>query len=187
MPRERWEVSTWGLVWGIVVGILYLALAYGAKYALGELQRVAAGSGVGVTVTSNVFSFMAGPYFFPLVVALVAVNIAHGAIRRPLVVRGPLTSALGVLTGVFYYLIFGGGVVLLSVALRTSFAGSFSTSITLLVTLALLEVSAGLRVVQGVFEFREARGGAPPMQPGELPATTPPPVPPGVPAQQGPS
>ena len=159
MAREGWEIATGRLILGIVTGAFYIAIAYGAKYALGTVQNSLAVSNVGVTVTSNVLSFMAGPFYFPLVVALVVVNIAHNAIKKPHTVKGPLKSVLGVLKMVFYYVILGGGTILFSLGLSSSYSGSLATSITLLVTLILLEVSAGLRVVQGGLEFIEARRG----------------------------
>jgi hypothetical protein len=97
-----------------------------------------------------------------LAVAIVTVKVAHRAIEGPLTARGPLKVALGALHGV-YYVFLVGGAILFTVGLKASgnsavsvtTPGSVAVSITLLVTLALLELSSALMILQGVFEFRE--------------------------------
>lgn len=150
---------------GILLGAFYLVLAVGSKMALGLLQAMVQESGTGVTISSNLFTFMNSEYFLPFVVALVAVKITHRAVKEPHTVKGLLKVVHGALSGVFYYLILGGGIVLLSIALRSSYAGDITTSISLLATLALLEASAGLQILQGVLEYRDASCAPVPVSP----------------------
>jgi len=166
------QISAGGLIIGILLGAFYLLLAEGARIALGEVQTIAQGSGSGATITSNVFSFMTSNYFLPLVVALIVVKIAHRTIKEPHTIKGPLKVVLGALSGVFYYLILGGGMILLTVGLASSYTGTISVSITLLVTLLLLEASAGLQALQGIFEYRDAKNAhyTIPAPTGETPA-----------------
>ena len=176
---SRWKISKSGLVIGIILGLFYFAIADAARITVGLVHSVASssGSGLGLTLTSNLFDFVNSEYYLALVVALVVVKIAHRTVKGPLEVRGPLKSALGVLTGVFYYLILAGGVISFVVGIAKPASGSFAVDITLVITLALLEVSAALKVLQGVVEFRDGRreasgasGGAPGGGSGQSPA-----------------
>ena len=164
--RRGLKVSTPGLIIGILIGAFYLFLAFGAHYAVGRLIGYAQSSGV--TISSNVLSFVAGEIFLVLAVAIVMVKIAHRAIEGPLTARGPLKIVLGALQGVYYYMFLAGGAILLTVGLKASgnlavsvtTSGSLAISITLLVTLALLELSSALKMLQGVFELREGMRGS---------------------------
>ena len=160
------KVSAPGLIIGIVIGAFYLFLAFGAHYAVGRISGYTQSSGV--TISSNVLSFIAGEIFLVLAVAIVTVKVAHRAIEGPLTARGPLKVALGALQGVYYYMFLAGGAVLFTVGLKASgnsavsvtTSGSVAVSITLLVTLTLLELSSALKILQGVFEFREGKKGS---------------------------
>jgi hypothetical protein len=155
--RQRWEISTGGLVIGVLIGLFYLFVALGARAALGLVSSFAQSSGEGLTITSNLFDFVNGGIYLALVAALVAVKIAHRAIKSPLTAKGPLKVALGGLTGLFYYFILAGGILSFTVGLQKPASGSFEVAVTLLVTLALLEISAAMKVLQGVFELRDGR------------------------------
>jgi len=123
LPKETkpgWKISTAGLVIGIFLGLVYLAIADGVRLAVGLLSGLAssAGSGFGLSITSDLFDFVNGPFYLVLVVALIVVKIAHSTIKSPLTVRGPLKVALGALTGLFYYFILVGGIITFTIGLR---------------------------------------------------------------------
>lgn len=158
--KQGWKISTGGLAIGVVIGIFYFAVAYGVRIALGFVNSFARSSNTGLTgltISSDVFDFVNGAFYLVLVTALIIVKIAHRAIKSPLTVRGPLKVVLGALTGAFYYLIFAGGIVTFTVGLQKPASGSLELAITLLITLAILELSAIMKMLQGVFEFRDGR------------------------------
>jgi hypothetical protein len=191
-PKEgRWKISVAGLVIGIILGIIYFVIADAARFALGLLHSFTQSSSNGLAISSDLFDFVNGDLYLILVGALIIVKITHRTIKAPLTVRGPLKMVLGALTGMFYYLILAGGVLDFTVSLKTPAAGSFALSITLLITLALLEISAALKILQGFFEFRdgrkEARAGNQPYSPVYPVSQPPPPSPsPGTGPQMGP-
>lgn len=155
---DKWDISAFRLITGIIVGVIVLAVAFGAQYAVGYLNSRVHQAGNGLTLSSNLLSFVGGDLFLGLVVALVVIRIAHNTIRKPLTVRGPLKAVLGALTGVFYYLLVAGGTISVLIGFSpTSVSGTVALSITLLVTLVFLELSCGMKVIQGVLEYREGR------------------------------
>jgi hypothetical protein len=156
-PRRRVQISAGGLAVGVILGAIYIAVALGVRYAVGMFQNFTQGFGSGVAVTFNVFSFVSGPFFLPMVVAIVVAKAAHRAVKEPHTVKGPLKVILGALSGVFYYLILGGGALLLTIVLTGSTSGNAAATVSLLITLALLELSAGTKIVQGLLEYREAK------------------------------
>ena len=156
-PGSKWKISTWGLIGGILIGLFWLALALGARYAVSFLENAAKTSGNHFTVSSGVLSFISGSYYLMLAVSLVIVKILHRAIREPFTIRGPIKIVLGSLTGIFYYLILGGGNVGASVDITNPATGSFAVTVTLLITLLLLELSAAMTIVQGFLEYREGK------------------------------
>ena len=142
---------------GVFLGLIYAALAVGSRIALGYLNSFTQSSSYAITVTSGLFDFVNSYLFLIMVGALIVVKIAHRTIKSPLTVRGPLKVALGAITGIFYYLILTGGILAFTVGVQTTASGSFELAITLLITLGLLELSALMKVLQGVFEFRDGR------------------------------
>ena len=180
-PGSKWKISTWGLIGGILIGLFWLALALGARYAVSFLENAAKTSGDHFTVSSGVLSFISGSYYLMLAVSLVIVKIVHRTIREPFTVRGPIKIVLGALTGIFYYMILGGGYVGASVDITSPATGSFAVTITLLITLLLLELSAAMTFVQGFLEYREGRlAERARFEPGIQPQAAPPAV---IPAQ----
>jgi hypothetical protein len=157
MTRPGWKISVGGLVVGILLGIIYFALAFGSRIALGYLNNFTQTSSYGITITSGLFNFVDSYLFLILVGALVIVKIVHRTIKSPLTVRGPLKVALGAITGIFYYLILTGGTLAFTVGIHTTASGSFELAITILITLGLLELSAVMKILQGAFEFRDGR------------------------------
>lgn len=156
--EDKWDISAFRLVTSIIVGAIVVAVALGAQYAVGYLNSHVKSAGNGLTLSSNILSFVGGDLFLGLVVLLVVVRVAHSTIRKPLTVRGPLKAALGALTGVFYYLILAGGTVSVLIGFSpTSVTGTVALSITLLVTLVFLELSCAMKIIQGVMEYREGR------------------------------
>lgn len=89
-----------------------------------------------------------------VIVALLIVKIAHRAVKQPLTIKGPLKIVLGIVRGIFYYLILEGVFILVS-AIFGSF--SLTVSIMLLVTLILFELSVIMKILQEIFEFRDGR------------------------------
>ena len=167
------EISARGLVLGVIFGVIYFGIAYGSREALAVVNNMTQQSSLGLTLSGDIFDFVNGPYYLVVIGALVVAKIAHRAVKSPLTVKGPLKMVLGAITGIFYYLIFAGGIVTLSVGIHSPAAGTFVLSITLLITLALLEASSGLKILQGAFEFMDGRKGdtgepqpeAPPLMP----------------------
>ena len=157
VAKPGWKISIGGLVIGIFLGLIYFAIAFGSRIALGYVKTLTQSSSYGITISSALFDFVSSSLFLVLVGALIVVKIAHRTIKSPLTVRGPLKVALGGITGVFYYLVLTGGILAFTIGLQTTATGSFELSITLLITLALLELSALMKVLQGVFEFRDGR------------------------------
>jgi hypothetical protein len=156
-PKGGVQISARGTVVGVLLGAFYIFVAFGVRYAVTMFQKLTQGFGSGVTVSMNVFSFISGDFFIPLVVAIVVVKGAHRAVKEPHTVKGPLKMVLGALSGTFYYLILGGGALVLTVGLAGQFTGNAAASVSLAITLALLEASAVTKIVQGFLEFREAR------------------------------
>lgn len=153
---ERWEISVSRLLIGIILGIITLAVAFGARYAVGYLSGGIQSAGNGLTVTSDFLSFIGSYLFLALVTALVVIRIAHNTIKRPLTVRGPLKAVVGGLSAVFFYLLLTGGTISVLIGFSPSSAtGTVTFSLTLLITLVLLELSCGMRIVQGLLEYRE--------------------------------
>jgi len=165
-PRPKWKISIWGLIIGILIGLFWLGLALGARYAVGLLENAAKNSGNHFTISSGVLSFISGTFYLVLVISLIVVKIVHRTIREPFTVRGPIKVLLGTLTGIFYYMILGGGNVGASVAIQSQAVGSFAVTITLLITLLLLELSAAMTIVQGILEYREGRLAENALKPG---------------------
>ena len=157
MTSRGWKISAGGLVVGIFLGLIYAALATGSRIALGYLNSLTQSSSYGITITSGLFDFVNSSLFLILVGALIIVKIAHRTVKAPLTVRGSLKVALGGITGIFYYMTLTGGILAFTVGLQTTATGSFELAITLLITLGLLELSAAMKVLQGVFEFRDGR------------------------------
>jgi zinc-ribbon domain len=173
-PKRGIQISTGGIVVGVLLGAFYLLVAFGLRYAVGVFQNYTQGFGSSNSVTFNVFSFISGPIFIPLVVAIVAVKVAHRAIKEPRTLKGSLQVVLGALSGSFYYLILGGGTLLLTIAVTGTTSGSAAANVSLVITLILLELSAGTKIVQGLLEYREARKTPAPATSATPPA---PPVP----------
>jgi hypothetical protein len=157
MTKTGWEISASGLAIGIILGVIYSALAVGSRIALSYITSLTQSSSYGIAISSALFDFVNSDLFLILVGALIIVKIAHRTIKSPLTVRGPLKVALGALTGIFYYLILAGGVLAFTIGLNTTATGTFEISVTLLVTLGLLELSAAMKILQGVFEYRDGR------------------------------
>jgi len=157
MAKPGWKISAGGLVIGILLGLVYAGLAVGSRIALGYLNSFTQSSSYAITVTSGLFDFVNSYLFLIMVGALIVVKIAHRTIKSPLTVRGPLKVALGAITGIFYYLILTGGTLAFTVGVQATASGSFELAITLLITLGLLELSAVMKVLQGIFEFRDGR------------------------------
>jgi hypothetical protein len=147
---RSFKLSAGGLILGVFLGILYLGfLVVLPRVALSFLSRT------NLNLSSDSFSLVNSETYLVLIIALVIAEIAQRAVKEPLTVKGLLKIVVGILTGVFYYLVLNGGGVISLLATFSSF--SFVVSITLLITLVLLELSVVAKVLQGVFEIFEGR------------------------------
>ena len=150
--RERVKLSVGGLSVGIFLGIIYFLLLVAAPRFF--ISNVLGQSISGFGLSSDLFSLFKSDFFLGVVIVLIVVEIAHRAVRKPMTLKGPQKVALGTVNGIIYYLVLGGGAVFVS----ASFAPiSLTVSITLVIMLALLELSAVLKISQGIIEFREGR------------------------------
>ena len=87
MTNQRWKISVGGLVVGILLGLIYAALAIGSRIALGYLNSLTRSSSYGITITSGLFDFVNSSLFLILVGALIIVKIAHRTVKSPLTIR----------------------------------------------------------------------------------------------------
>jgi hypothetical protein len=106
-----------------------------------------------------------------LVCMLALLVVVQLAIKEAPKVKGILKVLQGAVAGVYYYVILGGGIIMIS-AIFSNF--ELDLTVTLLITLALLEISAVMKILQGLFEFHE---GPKPTK-GTKPSVPSPPVPP---------
>ncbi|MDG7011292.1 MAG: hypothetical protein JRN57_04140 [Nitrososphaerota archaeon] len=180
---SRWKISKTGFVIGLILGFITFLIADAARIGAGLVSGFASSSrsGIGLTLSSNLIAFLQGGLYITLVVALIAVKIAHRTVRGPLEVRGPIKVVLGALTGIFYYFILAAGVITFAIGIAKPAAGTFELEFTLIILLALLEVSAGLKIAQGLVEFRDGRREARELR-GAGPSPPPPAAPPASPA-----
>ena len=159
---SRWKISKGGFVIGLIIGFITFAVADAVRIGAGLTGGFAASarSGLGLTLASNLIAFLQGNLYIALVVAIIAVKVAHRTVKGPLEVRGPIKMVLGALTGVFYYLVLAAGVITFTIGISKPVAGTFDVELTLVILLALLEVSAVLKVLQGLVEFRDGKRDA---------------------------
>ena len=153
---RRWNSA--GAWRGGAIGAVYLVvLVIGPRYAgstFGGFASQATGQGSGVQSASSVADFVFGPGYLAMVLALASVQVALNAAEGP-AMKGALKAVEGSLLGLCFFLLFGGGSVLIRFA-----AGSVAAtlSVALGAALLLLELASASRIMQGMAEYREGRG-----------------------------
>ncbi|MDG6988745.1 MAG: hypothetical protein JRN21_05390 [Nitrososphaerota archaeon] len=157
---DAWSVSAWRLALGIIGGAITFGLADGVRYGVNDASGLVSGSSAGITFYSDVIAFIQSPEYFYLVGALIVVQVVHNTIRKPFTVRGPIKMVYGALIGAMWFFLLAGGMVDFKVGVQNPVTLSLFVSISLLITLGLLEASAGLRVLQGLVEFFEGMSEA---------------------------
>jgi hypothetical protein len=155
-----------GLIVGIVFAIIdILLLVYLPSVANQYIKNF--GADVDGTLTTVFLS----PVAIALAIALAVLVIPSRAIKDAPKVTGGAKLLQGIVLALYYYVILSGGTVSLSVLYSDL---DLVITVTLLITLALLEVSAVLRMLQGVLEMREHPAPAPtPAMPTTPPAMMP--------------
>ncbi len=153
--RQKWRFSAFGLIIGILVGLFWFGLAFVTWLASNYVRMITQASGQGVSLTTNVLPFTSSEFYWVLIVPIIVLKIATWVIKEPLTVKGPVRLVLGTLTGIYTYLILAGGVLTVLAAYEKYVSVDFS--VTVLVTLGFLELSALMTVLQGALEFREGR------------------------------
>jgi len=118
----------------------------------------------GVSVSGTLGSIFQGGVAVVLACTLAILVAVLWAIKEAPKVRGILRVLQGAVAGIYYYVILGGGTVVISVIFSNF---ELDLTVTLLITLALLEISAVMKIVQGLFEFHEGpkptKGTKPPV------------------------
>jgi len=138
-------------VGGTLVGIILAAvmiffLVYVPSLAASLIKNS------GVSVSGTVGSIFQGGVAVVLACTLAILMAALWAIKEAPKVRGILRVLQGAVAGIYYYVILGGGTIVIA-AIFSNF--ELDLTVTLLITLALLEISAIMKILQGLFEFRE--------------------------------
>jgi hypothetical protein len=141
------KVSVAGTVGGVILAAaMIFFLVYVPSLAASFIKNS------GVSVSGTLSSVLQGSLATVLVYALAILVAGNMAIKEAPKVKGILKALQGAVAGAFYYVILGGGTVTMSAAFSDF---ELDLTVTLLITLALLEISAIMRILQGVSEFRE--------------------------------
>jgi hypothetical protein len=162
------KLSVGGTIVGVVLAaVMIFFLVYVPSLAASLIKS--SGASVSGTLSSI---FQGGPAIV-LACALAVLVAAQLAIKDAPKVKGILKVLQGAVVAVYYYIILGGGTVVIT-AIFSNF--ELDLTVTLLITLALLEISAVMKMLQGIFEFREGPKPAKGTRP-TVPSQPVPPVP----------
>jgi len=146
------KLSAGGTIVGVVIAaVMIFFLVYVPSFAASLIKSYGASVSLG--------SIFQGGLAVVLVCVLAFLVAAHMAIRDAPKVTGILRVTQGIVAAIYYYVILNGGTVVIT-AIFSNF--ELELTITLLITLALLEISAVMKILQGIFEFRE--GPKPPKE-----------------------
>lgn len=148
-------------VGGLIIGILFavidiIVLVYLPSISSSYLKGF--GADVGGTLGSVFLSSTA----IALAIALAVLAIPIRGIKEAPKITGGAKLLQGIVLAAYYYVILNGGTVSISILYSNI---ELAITATLLITLALLEVSAVFRILSGLFEMRE------PVQGPTTPAT----------------
>ena len=141
------KLSVGGTIVGVVLAaVMIFFLVYVPSLAASLIKSS------GASVSGTLGSIFQGGLAVVLVCALAFLVAAHMAIKDAPKVKGILKVLQGAVVAIYYYVILGGGTVVIT-AIFSNF--ELDLTVTLLITLALLEISAVMKILQGIFEFRE--------------------------------
>jgi len=147
------RISVGGLAIGIVIAaVTILFLVYLPSVANQFLKNM----GVNISGTLGTVFLSTTAIVLAIVLAFLAIPIR--GIKEAPKITGSAKLLQGIVLAAYYYVILNGGTV--SISLLYSNIDLVITA-TLLITLALLEVSAVFRMLQGLFESRERVAGPP--------------------------
>lgn len=151
------KLSVGGTIGGILLAALMIFFLVYVPSLAASLTK-----SFGASVSGTLTTVFQGGQAVVLACALAFLVAAHLAIKDAPKVKGTLKILQGALAAIYYYLILGGGTVVISAAFSNI---ELDLTITLLITLALLELSALMKILQGLFEFREGPKAAKRTQP----------------------
>jgi len=141
------KIKVGGMIVGILFAVIYIIfLVYLPSIASSYLKGF--GADIGGTLGSVFLSNTA----VALVVAMAILSIPIRGIKEAPRITGGAKLLQGIVMAAYYYVILNGGNVSISVLYSNI---ELVITATLLITLALLEVSAILRSLSGLFEMRE--------------------------------
>jgi hypothetical protein len=142
------KLSIGGLAIGIVIAaVTVIFLVYLPSVADQFLSQM------GLNISGTLSTVFLSTTAIALAIMLAALAIPIRGIKEAPKITGGAKLVQGVVLAAYYYVILNGGTV--SISLLYSGIDLVITA-TLLITLALLEVSAVFRVLQGAFEMRES-------------------------------
>ena len=164
---EYHEVRSWTL--RVSIGGLAIGLVLAAVTILFLVYLPSVGNqflqGIGVNISGTLGTVFLSTTAIALAIVLAILAIPIRGIKEAPKITGGAKLLQGVALAAYYYVILNGGTV--SISLLYSNIDLVITA-TLLITLALLEVSAVFRMLQGLFEIRE---GVPSPRTPSTPAT----------------
>jgi hypothetical protein len=141
------KFSVGGLAVGIVIAAIDIFLLVYLPSVANQFIR-GMGADIGGTLSSVFLSTTA----IALAVSLAVLAIPIRGVKEAPRVTGAAKLLQGIVLAAYYYVILNGGTVSLSLLYSNV---DLVVTVTLLITLALLEASAIFRMLQGLFEMRE--------------------------------
>ena len=157
------EIRSWALrvsIGGLVIGVIFAAITILFLVYLPSVgSQFLKSMGVNISGTLGTVFLSTTAIALAIVLAILAIPI-RGVKEAPRITGGAKLLQ-GVTLAAYYYVILNGGTI--SISLLYSNIDLVITA-TLLITLALLELSAVFRMLQGLFEMREGASG--PLPPG---------------------
>ena len=162
------RISIGGLVIGLIIAAIdILLLVYLPSVANHYIK------GFGADIGGSLGTVFLSSLAVALALALAILAIPSRAVKDAPKISGGAKLLQGVVLAIYYYVILNGGTVSLSLLYSNV---NLVITATLLITLALLELSAVFRMLQGAFEMREHPASQMPM-PTPAPPASPTPAP----------
>lgn len=141
------RVSVGGLIIGAVIAAIDIFLLVYLPSVANHYIK-----GFGADIGGSLGSVFLSNIAVALAVALAVLAIPSRAVKDAPKVSGGAKLVQGIVLAVYYYVILNGGTVSLSLLYSNV---ELLLTATLLISLALLELSAAFRILQGLFEMRE--------------------------------
>lgn len=141
------KISIRGTVVGVVLAAIYIFLLVYLPNLTGQFLK-----GLGADVSGTITTIFLSSTAIALAVALSILAIPNRAIKEAPRVTGIAKVLQGVVFAAYYYVILNGGTISISLLYSNV---QLVLSVTLIITLALLELSAVMTILQGIFEARE--------------------------------